>query len=192
MLQAYVVSASVLAIAWPLDILGGNKNPVGQLIGSAILLLVGVRSLSRLLPCLVILVPGLLVTQSRGAIIATVIGTIVLIAMQGLSTPDVRDTRDPPRADRGGRVCAAAVGVARAHNHALSASTQTRAGYAIEYRQKYTADAWEVIHAHPWTGVGVGNYQAGRRVRPHAVDRPASGAPPPGRGGRLRLRRRVP
>ncbi len=67
MLRAYVLSATVLAVAWPLELLGGQKNPVGQLIGGAILLLVAVPSLRRLLPCLVILVPGLLITQGRGA-----------------------------------------------------------------------------------------------------------------------------
>ena len=58
MLQAYVVSATVLAVAWPLDLLGGQKNPVGGLIGNAIMLLVGVPALRRLYPCLIVLAPG--------------------------------------------------------------------------------------------------------------------------------------
>jgi mannitol-specific phosphotransferase system IIBC component len=74
----------VLAVAWPLDDLGLQKNPVGQLIANAILLLVGFRALHRLLPCLIVLVPGLLLTQSRGAILAAAVGITIIVALRGL------------------------------------------------------------------------------------------------------------
>ena len=83
LLQAYVIGTTVLAGIWPLANLGLQKNPAGQLIANAILLLVGVPQLRRLLPLLVVLVPGLLFTQSRGAIVAAAIGLIVITAMQG-------------------------------------------------------------------------------------------------------------
>lgn len=66
LLQAYVVASTALAIVWPLYDFGMQKNPVGQMIANAILLLVAVQRLRGLLPCLLILVPGLLLTQSRG------------------------------------------------------------------------------------------------------------------------------
>jgi O-antigen ligase len=160
MLQAYVLSATVLAVAWPLNLLAGQKNGVGQLIGSAILLLVGVPALRRLLPCLVILVPALLVTESRGAIIATIVGVVVIMAMQGLAARLIL-TRAVPLA-----VIAAVAFVlmpvaTQDRITTVSAGTETRAAYAIEYRQKYKRDAWQIIRAHPLTGVGVGNYVAG-------------------------------
>ena len=84
LLRAYVIASTVLAVAWPLHDFGLQKNPVGQMIANAILLLVGVQRLRRLLPCLVILVPGLFLTQSRGAIIAAAIGIVVIVVMHGL------------------------------------------------------------------------------------------------------------
>ena len=84
LLQAYVVATTALALVWPLQDFDLQKNPVGQLIANAILLLVGYRPLHRLLPCLVVLVPGLLLTQSRGAIVAAAIGITVVVLMRGL------------------------------------------------------------------------------------------------------------
>lgn len=160
MLQAYVISTTVLALAWPLDLLAGNKNPVGQLIGNAILLLVGVPALRRLFPCLIVLAPGLLVTQSRGAIIATIVGVLAIMAMQGLSARPMMARAVP-------LVVIAAVAfvlmpsATRDRITTLSGGTGSSAAYAIEYRREYKTDAWQIIHAHPWTGVGVGNYLAG-------------------------------
>lgn len=160
MLQAYVISATVLAVAWPLGVLGGQKNPIGQLIAGAILLLIGVPSLRRLLPCLVILVPGLLVTQSRGAIIATLIGAVVVMVMQGL-TPRLIVTRTVPLAVIAAVAFVLMPSATQQRITSLSAGTESSAGRAIQYRQTYAADAWPIIHAHRWTGVGVGNYAAG-------------------------------
>jgi hypothetical protein len=160
MLQAYVVSATLLAVAWPLHLLGGQKNPVGQLIGNAILLLVGVRALHRLLPCLIVLAPMLLVTQSRGAILATMIGTFVIWAMQGLGIRTLL-TRAAPLALIAAVAFVLMPAATQDRITTLSANTTTTAGYALEYRKQYSRDAWQIIHAHPWTGVGVGNYAAG-------------------------------
>jgi len=160
MLQGYVVAATVLAVAWPLDLLGGQKNPVGQLIGNAILLLVGVPALRRLYPCLIVLAPGLLLTQSRGAIMATAVGVVVMMAMQGLSArPFAR--RAVPLALIAAVAFVLLPSATQDRITTLSASTTSSAGYAIEYRNQYRADAWQIIHAHPWTGIGVGNYLAG-------------------------------
>ncbi len=52
------------------------------MIGNAILLLVGVRSLRRYAPLALVLVPGLLLTGSRGAVVATAVGLAVILALQ--------------------------------------------------------------------------------------------------------------
>ena len=46
MLQAYIASTTVLAVIWQFDSLGMQKNPVGQFIANAILLLVAVPALA--------------------------------------------------------------------------------------------------------------------------------------------------
>ena len=91
LLQAYVVATTALALVWPLDAFDLQKNPVGQLIANAILLLVGFRALHRLWPCLLVLVPGLLLTQSRGAIVAAAIGITVVVLMRGLPARQMAD-----------------------------------------------------------------------------------------------------
>ncbi len=101
LLKAYVVATTVLALTWPLGILfDGQKNPVGQFIGNAILLLVGVPASRRFFPLLVILVPALFVTQSRGAILATAIGVALLMLMQGLERSSPADANRPARHHR--------------------------------------------------------------------------------------------
>ena len=59
----------MLAVVSPLHDFGVQKNPVGQMIANAILLIVAVQKLRALLPLLLILVPGLFLTQSRGALV---------------------------------------------------------------------------------------------------------------------------
>ena len=106
------------------------------------------------------LVPGLLVTQSRGAILATILGTVVVMAMQGLGTRRMI-TRVAALATIGAVAFALLPGATRERITTLSGGTESRAAYAIQYRQQFAADAWDLIHANPWTGVGVGNYLAG-------------------------------
>ena len=176
-LQAYVLSTTLFALAWStvvLGDLGGQKNPVGQLFGNAIIVVIGIPALRRLMPCLLILVPALLVTGSRGAVIATAIGIAVVAAMQGL-----RARRVAVRVLPVALIAAAAFFLMPAATQerltTLSAQGDTKAAWAIRYRELYTASAWRVIHEHPWTGVGVGNYLdatadgPGRSDDPHHV-----------------------
>ncbi len=75
-LRGYVLATTLLAVAWPVlnptGVLGSqfDKNPVGQMIVGAILLLLAVRALRRLLWCMPLLLIGLGLTASRGAILA--------------------------------------------------------------------------------------------------------------------------
>lgn len=165
-LRAYVVASTLLALAWPALHSSGlaaqfQKNPTGQMIAGAILLLVAVRGLRRLLPCLPLLVLGLALTASRGAVLSLLVGVLVLsMALAGRSR----------RVLLGRMLLIVATGVlvfqwlpssvtARLEN--FSSATGTAGAYAIDIRGDYARDAEALIAAHPWTGLGVGNYLAG-------------------------------
>jgi hypothetical protein len=160
LLKAYVIAATALAVLWPLGIVGGQKNPVGQMIANAILLLIGVRALRRYVVFAAILVPGLVLTLSKGAILATAIGLVVILSFQSTRASSVL-----------GRVAVLAA-VAFAAYAALPPGLQSRlttltpgigspGAYALHTRQQYAKDAEHIIAAHPWIGIGVGNYHAG-------------------------------
>jgi hypothetical protein len=158
-LRAYVLAATALAVVWPVHNLGLNKNPVGQLIANAILLLIGVRSLRRLWPCLALLVPGLLLTQSRGAIGGAAVGIMVILVLQRTRARPVL-TRVLPVALLALGAFAVAPAALQSRVTTLHAGTSTPGQYALYLRQKYSQDAHELIVANPWTGVGIGNYYA--------------------------------
>jgi hypothetical protein len=158
-LKAYVIASTVLAALWPINHLGLQHNPVGGFIGNAILLLVGVRELRRLAPCLLLLVPGLVLTVSRGAIAATAIGLVVILILQR--------ARTRPTISRLVLVVLVGVGAFALAPSRLqtrlttySAGTATPGQYAIYIRHRYAEDADRIIAAHRWTGVGIGNYAA--------------------------------
>jgi hypothetical protein len=157
LLQAYVLSTTVLAVVWPLHDFGLQKNPVGQLIANAIMLLVGFRALHRLWPCLLLLVPGLLLTQSRGAIVAAAIGIIVIVLLRGLPARQMA-IRIVPAFLAAGLTFAVIPATSQERLTTFSAGTTTKAEYSIWYRDQFAADARRIIEANPWTGVGVGNY----------------------------------
>jgi hypothetical protein len=158
-LQAYVVATMVLAVVWPVHNFGLNKNPMGQMIANAILLLVGVRALRRLWPCLVPLAAGLIFTVSRGAIAGAVIGIMVILVLQRTRTRPVL-TRVLPFALVALGAFALAPPAVQSRVTTFHAGTRTPGEYAIYLRQKYAQDAQEIIGAHPWAGVGIGNYYA--------------------------------
>jgi O-antigen ligase len=169
-LKAYVLAASALAIAWPADHGLGQKNPVGQMIANGILVLIAIPSLRRFLPCLLLLVPGLLYTESRGAIGAAIVGVVVISLFTGLAARLVR---------RRIIVLAALAVVAfllmpsalRTRVTTLSGGTTSTAAYTLVIRQQFSRDAEAIIKRHPWTGVGIGNYaQADSRSAQPAAD----------------------
>jgi hypothetical protein len=158
-LQAYVLATTVLAAVWPIHHFALNKNPVGQLIANAILLLVGVRALRRLWPCLVLLAPGLIFTVSRGAIGGAVIGIMVVLVLQRTRARPVL-TRVLPLALVALAAFAFAPTAVQSRVTTLHPGTSTPGEFAIYLREKYARDAHEIIDEHPWTGVGIGNYYA--------------------------------
>ena len=160
-LKAYVLSASALAVLWPVypGILG-QKNPVGQMLAGALLLLVGVRGLRSYIPLMAVLAPGLILTGSRGAVVAVGIGLVVILALQ--------ESRFRALFTRVAVIALLAVGTysllpvsLQTRLTTFTAGTNSRAAYALHIRQQYAADAYRIIKAHPIIGIGVGNYLAG-------------------------------
>jgi hypothetical protein len=156
-LAAYVLAVTLFALIWPIHDFGLQKNPTGQVIANAILLIAGVPRLRRLVPCLVTLVPGLFLTESRGALGALAIGLAVIIVLSGF---ELR-----PAVARVVPVVLIAVGVfallpgnVRERVTTLTPGTGTPAAYSLHIRQQLSADARQIFREHPWLGVGVGGY----------------------------------
>ena len=160
-LKAYVLASTVLAVIYPFDNLGMQHNPVGQFIGNAVLVLIAVPSVRRLFPCLVILIPGVLLSQSRGAVLATGLGVAIIVALQ-LSSGRPALRRIFPLILVAVGAFAIAPASLQQRLTTLSSGSQYGAEkpgqYAIYLRQQFAHDAHLIIASHKWTGVGVGNY----------------------------------
>jgi hypothetical protein len=165
-LRAYVLASTLLAVAWPVLNSHGlagqfDKNPTGELIVGAILLLVSVRGLRRLLPCLPILVVGLALTASRGAVLGLVVGIAVLTMWLGARSRQVLLARTLLVVVTAALIYQWLPSSITTRFATLSSGTTSTAAYAIYIRGEYAHDAEQLIAAHPWTGVGVGNYLTG-------------------------------
>ena len=86
-LKAYLVAATLVAVIFPFDSLGLQKNPAAQFVANAILLLVGVPRLSRYRILVPLLVYGMFATESRGAILACGVGVAILLAFRWMHSP---------------------------------------------------------------------------------------------------------
>ena len=156
-LKAYVIACAVLAVAFPFVSFGIQHNPAGQFIGNAILVLLGVRALRRYYPCFVVLVPGLIYTLSRGAILATALGVGLILLLQA-SNGRLAVKRALPILLAAVIAFTFAPASVRDRLTTYSAGYQQPGQFAILLREEYAKDAHRIIAAHPWTGVGVGNY----------------------------------
>lgn len=168
-IRGYVAASTVLAVAWPMHLFHIQtqlqKNPTGQLLANAMLLLIGIRSLRRWLPCLPVLLVGLFLTASRGAILALLVGIAVIVLIQTGPKLRLAVARILP-------IGLAAIVIfqwlptsVRSHVSELSANnTHSSAGYSIYIRDQYQHEAARLIAAHPWAGVGVGNYYVPGRI----------------------------
>lgn len=173
-LRGYVLAATLLAIVWPFLNAHGlagqfQKNPTGGMIVSAILLLLAVPALRRLLWCGLPLLVGLGLTASRGALLALVVGIVVI----GLMRAGARQKL----VARTLALLVTAVMVvpflpssvtsrltnfsSAAPSSAAALASYSASSWAIYYRDAYWHDAEALIAKHPFTGVGVGNYLAG-------------------------------
>jgi hypothetical protein len=165
-LRAYVLAATLLAVVWPVLNSHGlagqfDKNTTGQLVACAILLLVAVRGLRRLLICMPLLVLGLALTASRGSVLAVAVGVAVLLVMLGGRSRQMLIARTVMILVLGVVVYQFLPGDVTAHLTDFSGAGSSSNAYNIDIRYQYDHDAEALIAAHPWTGIGVGNYLAG-------------------------------
>lgn len=167
-LAFYLLTATALALAWGLHVLpessGFQKNPVGQFITVALLLITaypGQRWRFLLVPALAW---GLFQTQSRGAILALLIGLLVLfVARPGIDRLRTGALLVPLLAVLG-LVYLSLPDDVQYRTTTLSSNgtgDPTSAEYTIRIRETFRADALHIIRNHPVTGVGIGNYRAG-------------------------------
>ena len=154
----------------------GNKNGAGQFLSVALLLAIVLAAGYPWRYALVgVLFVGMLFTASRGAVIGTAMGAIVLLTVRGLgswwrtATAAVTLTvlvvigfNTIPTT-----VQARLVAVLRA-NGAKEALTDTHlsevqraTNYNLAIRTHYREDAFNLIRQHPILGVGTGNYISG-------------------------------
>lgn len=157
-LRAYIIASTALTIVWPFTQFGLQKNPVGQLFTNAILLIVAIPSLRRLMPCLLLLVPGLLYTESRGAIGAAMVGVAVIAVFNARSDAGRVGTRVALLAVLAVAAFALMPASLRSRVTTFTPGTNTPAAYSLHIRQGFSRDAKSIIRAHPIVGVGVGNY----------------------------------
>ena len=170
-LTGFVVMAVVLAALWALTggdfAFAGNKNPAGQYMANAIILVLALApSWLWRITALIPLVIGLGFTQSRGAIVAAGVGVMVVLLLRGLGSWRRTVAAVVPLAvaaivgfqflpaDVAARTTDFSTGRA-AHRH-LSA-----AEYTVRLREIYREQGWELVNAHPVFGVGPDNYRTG-------------------------------
>ncbi len=170
-LRALMLTASVLAGIWATVgngfFLSGNKNPAGQILSGAVLVLL-VRAPSwrwrLLLPLLVV---GLFFTQSRGALVGTAAGLLVVIVLGGFGNWRRTLAVVVPL------VVVVAVGYqslpaeVRERNTDLRISSGARpedltaAEYSAWLRVTFREQGLQLIEENPVFGVGPGNYLTG-------------------------------
>lgn len=174
-LTSFVVLALVLALFAILTVivqgtgaegfLGVQKNPAGQAIAGALLVVVSARHVPVRALVAGPLAVGLLASLSRGAILAAAVGLVVLAALQGAGS----------RLRLGGLAVGLGALVLVAFN-ALPSEQQERlvdvspeTDYATAERERYADDAWATFESAPFLGVGPGNY-AGGELAPGIAD----------------------
>lgn len=166
-LRTYVLVTTTFAALYPFFSngemsLGVQKNPAGQFIANALLMLVALPEVRRrLLWTVPILTIGLLWTQSRGALVSVPIGLAALLMMNRAGDRRRTIAMLVPLAAVAWVAFSALPESFQERNTSFGAGTGTRAAYSLKIREQFREQAWSIVHARPWTGVGIGNYAAG-------------------------------
>ena len=177
-LRSYLAISTVFAGLYPVFSTGAGgmgvqKNPAGQFIANALILLIALKPLRNrwTLGAIPVLTIGLLWTQSRGAILSVAIALVVLIIMHcGRERVRLLVLLVPLAA------CAALAFTllpeeAQERNTDFSTASGTDAARSLEIREEFKEQAWGIIEAEPVFGVGIGNYVQGvPGVHPTTVD----------------------
>jgi hypothetical protein len=177
LLKTYLLTATIFAALYPIFSddaggLGAQKNPAGQFIANGLLLLIAVRDLrGKMLLAAPILTLGLFWTQSRGAILSVVVGLAVLLLMHpGRDRLRFVALLIPVAAVAAGAF-ALLPNAAQERNTSFDVGTDSRAAYSLEIRERFRTEAWQMVHAEPMFGTGVGKYVDGvDGIRPTTTD----------------------
>jgi len=170
-LSCYVATASLLAVTFALGVLPEalefQKNPVGQYIAGAILVVAFDPTRRLRLLSLAPLAYGLFQTQSRGAVLGLLVGlAALLVARQGAERIRAAALLLPVLLVLGLSYASLPDDVQR-RTTTLSADAERKDGqesggeYTIEIRKAYRDDALRIVRSQPLTGVGIGNYRSG-------------------------------
>jgi hypothetical protein len=169
------VAASVgLALTWittngqglPLS---GNKNPAGQFLANAAILVLALAPGWRSrLSLLVTLGVGIVFTQSRGALLGAGVGIALVLLLRGLGSWRRTLAVVLPL------VVLVVVGYQLLPEDVLARSTDfstatpgtslgdvTAAQRSVQIRETYSEQGWALVDEYPVFGVGPGNYQTG-------------------------------
>lgn len=160
-LKAYVAAAAVIAVVYPFAALGLQKNPAGQFVTGAILLVVGAPRLSRYRILLPLLVYGLFVTESRGAILACALGIAILLAFRWMHSPRQAFATGLAIVTIAGLAFAVMPPSTQSFITTYGTQGNSHAAWNVRLREASWHDALSLIRAHPWLGVGVGSYANG-------------------------------
>jgi hypothetical protein len=169
-LTGFVVMAVVVAALWAFTggdfAFAGNKNPAGQYMANAIILVLALApSWLWRIAALIPLVIGLGFTQSRGAILAAGVGVLVVLMLRGLGSWRRTVTAIVPLA------VALVVGFQFLPEEVVARNTDFSAGqagtdltaaqYSVKLRDTFREQGWQLVDEHPVFGVGPGNYRTG-------------------------------
>ena len=162
-LTAFVVATTATAALWLAGITFGNKNPMGQFMADGIVVILAVKEFRRRFALAIpVLVAGVLWTQSRGSIVSVGFAFAALLLVQpGRRSRLKLSLLAVPMAVVSFVAFRFLPEEAQQRNLTFTSGNESAGEWAIKVREAYQADAWELIHAHPWTGVGVGNYLSG-------------------------------
>lgn len=169
-LNLYIVGASILGVVFGLgvtpDQLELQKNPVGQFVAGALLLVATGQGGRLALVAAPALAFGLFASESRGAVLGLVAGLAALIAAKpGATRLRTAALLLPVLIVLGLAFAALPDDVQQRSTTFVSQEEQPgspRGGqYTIEIRATYRADALALIREHPAAGVGVGQYVSG-------------------------------
>jgi len=196
----FIGVASLVAVLWIADIGRnhlGDKNPVGQfMVDAALLSLVVIKRARYRYPIVLLLVVGILYTESRGAVLGATIGVVVLLAFRGLGTwrrtvgvlvpiaiiVIVGYNVVPHSLRERVQSTFSAVGLGpqtpeaqQNPNSDTPSGDLTPSQYTVQLRTIYRREGIAYVRQHPWFGVGLGSYLTGNQAdgtltnQPHEV-----------------------
>jgi hypothetical protein len=171
-LSCYIVVACVVGLAFSADLLPTSlafqKNPVGQFLVGALLVILGTQGPRWRWLAVPPLGYGLFQTESRGALLGLVLGILVLL-VANIGTRRVRTALILlPVIVVLGVTYASLPDDVQQRTSTLTAGDRANGGgaqYTIRIRGAFQRDAITLIREHPGTGVGIGHYLSGDLFR---------------------------